>query len=192
MNVKIGCMLPIAILAVTIGCKNQTQYPNLQQTAVPAASSPMAGGYPIDQSKPNKSGGTSGLIEGTSFKADGTDGSYLFTWGHALHELMEPPTFSLGKLDPEADPDSELQTTHLDYYLLHRPKSEQNGMFTFDFGEYERLKPDEKALVQGFCIERLRILQRAWPDVDEQHWRQGGWYEYDAPRPAGKPRPVCK
>ena len=109
----------------------------------------------------------------------------MFIWGHALHELGEPPSYSLGKLDPNADPDTELQTVHRDTYLLRRPMTEQKGVFIFDFGKYEELDSDQKATVQGFCKERIRILHKAWPTMDVQYWRKGGWFEVGAPGASG-------
>ena len=118
----------------------------------------------------------------SSFKTYGQGGQYWFIWGRALHELGQPPEYSLGKLEPIGDPDSELQTLHLEAYLLQANNpgerlSRIEDPFIFNFGEYEALNPQQKATVQGFCKERTRILSKAWPSVDERYWREGGWYE---------------
>jgi hypothetical protein len=124
------------------------------------------------------------------FKAYGHGGKYRFTWGRALHELGEPPQYSLGKFDDSADPDSELQTTRLETYLLESSNptetlSRIEDPFIFNFGEYETLNAEQKATVQGFCSERMRILTKAWPDVAPRYWKQGGWYESTVFSPSG-------
>jgi len=120
------------------------------------------------------------VAEDTSFKAHGQLGAiYWFSWGHALHELTQPPKYSLGMVISSADPDDDtpIQTTHLDDYLLDHPPAYPNALqpFLFDFGYYEALNPQQKSVVQGFCKERIRILHAAWPTVDVRFWKLRGW-----------------
>lgn len=145
-------------------------------------------GFPNDPNSP-----------GISFTAKAIDAEYRFSWGHGPHGLMEPRYYFLAKVgqdasdpsyDDEAEEEYEVEhTSSLEYYLMNEPSS---GLiiFTLKFGEYEALQPDRKALVQGFCKERIRILRRMWPGEEDRNYRLGGWFEPVAPH-SNKLKPVC-
>jgi hypothetical protein len=122
---------------------------------------------------------------------DETKNSFTAKSGNAIYEFFcaegaQSNLYFMGTLDTdtheyEGGPDFE-------EYLL-QGKAKNRGTFIFDPGEYEALTAEQKASVQAFCQERIRILRKA--GVDEQYWKQGGWYELDTPGAAGKLVPVC-